>query len=247
MGLFLWDSEPSKIFVGDTQISKVFLWDTQVRPTVQPWQPNEHTLLYYPLTANANDASGNSRNWTAYNATFSTDDWAFLIWTQSSWNWRIESPSFKVWTVYTLNTRVKLPTALSGNHYVNLQTNWSYSPRYIQAWLWATWITVLLWNGSSSNGAAMEWSVSLWTTRHNIVMVRDGNKVTMYLDGVSLWEQTTTYSASLPQFRFGVDNWVWADYWASSYFKDYFIEDILWKSQRVSDYFRSTKRNYWIS
>lgn len=33
MGLFLWDSEPSKIFVGDTQISKVFLWDTKVRPS----------------------------------------------------------------------------------------------------------------------------------------------------------------------------------------------------------------------
>ena len=32
MGLFLWDSQPSKIFVGDTSISKVFLWDTQVRP-----------------------------------------------------------------------------------------------------------------------------------------------------------------------------------------------------------------------
>ena len=33
MGLFVWDSQPSKIFVGDTSISKVFLWDTQVRPS----------------------------------------------------------------------------------------------------------------------------------------------------------------------------------------------------------------------
>ena len=33
MGLFLWTSEPSKIFVGDTSISKVFLWDTQIRPS----------------------------------------------------------------------------------------------------------------------------------------------------------------------------------------------------------------------
>lgn len=33
MWLFLWDSEPSKIFVGDTPISKCFLWDTQVRPS----------------------------------------------------------------------------------------------------------------------------------------------------------------------------------------------------------------------
>ena len=210
------------------------------------WQPNEHTLLYYPLTENANDTSGNSRNWTSFNATFSTSNWAFLIWTQSSWNGRIESPSFTVWTVYTLNTRVKLPTELSGDHYVNLQTNRSYSPRYIQATLFASWINILLWNGSSANGAAMSWSTSLWTDRHNIVMVRDGNKITVYLDGVSLWEQTTTYSASLPQFRFGVDNWVWADYWASSYFKDYILEDVLWTSQEVSAYYNQTKSDYWL-
>ena len=33
MGLFIWDTQPSKIFVGDTPISKVFVWNTQVRPT----------------------------------------------------------------------------------------------------------------------------------------------------------------------------------------------------------------------
>jgi hypothetical protein len=33
MWLFVWDSEPSKIFVGDTAISKCFLWDTQIRPS----------------------------------------------------------------------------------------------------------------------------------------------------------------------------------------------------------------------
>ena len=32
MGIFLWDTAPSKIFVWDTQVSKVFVWDTKVRP-----------------------------------------------------------------------------------------------------------------------------------------------------------------------------------------------------------------------
>ena len=45
MGLFLWDSEPSKIFVGDTAISKVFLWDAQVRPTW--WLPSEYQEVEY--------------------------------------------------------------------------------------------------------------------------------------------------------------------------------------------------------
>lgn len=41
MWLFLWDSEPSKIFVGDTSISKVFLWDTKVRPSRLPSEYQE--------------------------------------------------------------------------------------------------------------------------------------------------------------------------------------------------------------
>lgn len=52
MGLFLWDSEPSKIFVGDTPISKVFLWDTQVRPSGWwGWHPWANTLLYMPMNS----------------------------------------------------------------------------------------------------------------------------------------------------------------------------------------------------
>lgn len=48
MGLFLWDSEPSKIFVGDTPISKVFLWDTQVRPTAST------EIIIYKMNADSN-------------------------------------------------------------------------------------------------------------------------------------------------------------------------------------------------
>ena len=75
MGLFLWDSEPSKIFVWDTPISKVFLWDTQVRPsyTPWPWQPWANTLVYLPLATNSNDQSWNWNNGTDTNITYT--DW----------------------------------------------------------------------------------------------------------------------------------------------------------------------------
>lgn len=75
MGLFLWDSEPSKIFVGDTPISKVFLWDTQVRPTSKQratqWPAPDG--FHVPLTTEWQDVyniwtalGGWSRDWTNF-------------------------------------------------------------------------------------------------------------------------------------------------------------------------------------
>lgn len=68
MWLFLWDSEPSKIFVGDTPISKVFLWDTQVRPSWWGWWPT----YTYDFTV--------SDNWFSYT-------WDGWIQGWESWQW----------------------------------------------------------------------------------------------------------------------------------------------------------------
>ena len=75
MGLFVWDSEPSKIFVGDTPISKVFVWDTQVRPS--GWWGPVQTFDFQ------NDWS---LNWTG----------GSFYWTPSyvTWEWRTLGTSY---------------------------------------------------------------------------------------------------------------------------------------------------------
>jgi hypothetical protein len=95
MWLFLWDSEPSKIFVGDTPISKCFLWDTQVRPTW--WQPWANTLAYWKF-------DGNLDSWFSWWATLSwTPYWytTWLLWQaiQSTSNTTITS-SLTQWDIY---------------------------------------------------------------------------------------------------------------------------------------------------
>ena len=75
MGIFLWDTAPSKIFVGDTQVSKVFVWDTQVRPS--GWQPWANTVLYLPLNTDYSDLSSYHRVYTSqvWTMSFSSYQW----------------------------------------------------------------------------------------------------------------------------------------------------------------------------
>ncbi len=80
MWLFLWDSEPSKIFVGDTPISKVFLWDTQARPV--RWLPNTYQAVEWIQSS-----------WTQYidtGYTLTSNPWydmvfEFVWWDSNSW------------------------------------------------------------------------------------------------------------------------------------------------------------------
>lgn len=37
MGIFVWNSTPSKIYVGDTEVNSVWVWDSKVRPTWPVW------------------------------------------------------------------------------------------------------------------------------------------------------------------------------------------------------------------
>ena len=78
MWLFVWDSEPSKIFVGDTPISKVFVWDKQVRPAT----PVE--LPYLCFTAN-----------TAWSTVQLTKTWSPTVVTLET------STDWNTWTTYT--------------------------------------------------------------------------------------------------------------------------------------------------
>jgi len=83
MGLFLWDSEPSKIFVGDTAISKVFLWDTQVRPSgwaysydFTTWTISDFSSLWWSIPSQCSMSS----SWLTSSGTWSTLDLSNVGW-----------------------------------------------------------------------------------------------------------------------------------------------------------------------
>lgn len=141
MGLFLWDSEPSKIFVGDTPISKVFLWDTQVRPSFKwNWDLTKAVLDGTKTTA---------LSWfIIYWISFS-ESWDKLYYFTNNWNnttWTLHQ--FTLTTPRDVTTRTNEVTmAIWGNYpywvysqWFLFRDNWKYlyihycwtSPTYIE-------------------------------------------------------------------------------------------------------------------
>lgn len=150
MGLFLWDSEPSKIFVWDTPISKVFLWDTQVRPE----------LPYLCFTAQqANSTLSLNKNGNPTNVSLETSsDWR----TWSDYTFWTTITLVKVWSKIYWRNKSETPTSFgtsSGNYY-----------QFAMTWLIAaSWdINYLLCSGSTDTllsnycfNALFSWCTSL--------------------------------------------------------------------------------------
>lgn len=108
MWLFVWDSQPSKIFVGDTPISKVFLWDAQVRPT-----KNEYDI---DIT---NFKSTTSSSWLGWERA-----WCFSM----DWMKYYVSQNNSTFNEYTLNNKYDLNSA-SATH--TLTADWQVHQVYI--------------------------------------------------------------------------------------------------------------------
>lgn len=133
MWLFLWDSEPSKIFVGDTSISKVFLWDTQVRPS---W-PKPRPII----------------TWFTY------DNKSHSLYTNSSWQWtmafsedwtRLYTASEDSWNVWVHQYSLSTPRDVSTLSYVQkLSINENVcNSVYLKEW-WSDIFVLEKWNQST--------------------------------------------------------------------------------------------------
>ena len=211
------------------------------------WQPWANTLFYLPLTSNANDTSWNGRNGTTANVTFSSN-WAYCIWDLSAWNnGTITTATFTMWTTYTINLWVKAEQTLSWNRQIDLQRRWSWPARYVLFYANTNWFTCILWNGSNQNWNSITASFSMWTTWHNVCLTRSWSNVYIYADGTLLTSWNWTYAVDPTYFNIGNDPWSDAEYTASSYIKDYIMENQVRSAQDIADYYNQTKWNYWIS
>lgn len=245
MGLFLWDSEPSKIFVGDTPISKVFLWDTQVRPSGWwGWQPWANTLFYASLNWNTNS------EWTL-NPTFNSQSWTITYPT----TWSIQYAylnSGKI--IRDIGTYTTQDITLQAR--VSWETSWVISTG-LTSWSWTmpnVWME-LYFNGSTSwwwyvqeniswYGTSVSWNTN---TRYLITLVKSWTSLSLYKNW---WTPQTT---SCPNVSNVFDKFYIANNDASpiSEYKikvsNIIFEDKARTTQEVSDYYDQTKWDYWIS
>lgn len=170
MGLFVWDSEPSKIFVGDTSISKVFLWDTQVRPSGYTYSYDFTSWSIADLTS----------QWWTIPATCSIDSW----WITSSW-W---------WTELYLDNITALYDAIQVANTVDIELVWTKASSW---WEHAFNLrgagnaepVVMYWNGRYVEFKA--WSKLYWANRTTL----SAGTYTMTLS-IDLANQSATYTDS---------------------------------------------------
>lgn len=242
MGLFVWDSEPSKIFVWDTPISKVFLWDTQVRPS--GWQPWANTLAYYPLTSTStvNDMSGNNRNLT--------NNWSTTFWTYwgiscASMNWYLYNWSLS-WTLTTLTMSCWFWEISKGKNYylfmwLKSWTSWTDTNNLFFMYEWegrpsGTWFGLQYWES---------WSINSWTATskwawHNWVITWDWSVIKAYLDGTQVATRNRTTAVARNTIM------LWWGSFADKYMSEAIYENVCWNAQKVSAYYNQTKWNYWL-
>lgn len=256
MWLFLWDSEPSKIFVGDTSISKVFLWDTQVRPsyTPWPWQPDPtRTMLYLKFNNNLADSSGNwvvvSWAWISY-WTIGDNHYAEMT---GGWSQTYITPPVSVWNQIWMGD-----FCVSLRWYPVTTTRWSscFFMAWNQGW-WAPRPWIFINYGADDGYPAMRFHTDEWKFTSNMpanqwihmCFTRVSWEVSWYINWQLLWSFISNRNIS------GIDNFFILNRNTDSYQQRSQMwakvsEVILEKAGRsnddVSNYYDQTKSNYWL-
>ncbi len=234
MWLFLWDSQPSKIFVGDTPISKVFLWDTQVRPSW--WQPWANTIAYYKFDWNLND-SVNSNN-------LSLSAWTITYWTDSHGG---------KYAYFDKNTRTGHLT-ISPNFDISTVTlMYRWQPKQV----FSSWNPISVWYTTNNNSIIIGTvrSVDFWWTTwftatadtwYHLVITCEWWVRKFYVNWT--YYAQDSYSLSWTQAtKLTINNaWDTSSYSFSNnnYISELIIENKTRTDQEIAAYYNQTKANY---
>lgn len=193
------------------------------------------------LKNNANDYSWNNRNGTfTWTVTYSNGVATF------AWSWNIQTPLNNMPTNFTISLRLKSNSTTSWERTVFAKWWSNYEYQRFGMYNWdgdlyvrqATWDSTWTWNTVAN----------IWTSWHNVVYTKDGSRnIKVYLDGnltnsfaYSRWGD---YSSSY------LTLWWWTSS-QSNYIGDiseFIVENVVWDSGDVSDYYNQTKLYYGIS
>lgn len=245
MPLFVWDSEPSKIFVGDTPISKVFLWDAQVRPS--GWQPWANTIAYYTYndqwaSGYVKDFSWNNRNLTNWTQpTYTLVSWTNYAWNyaNTTWAWTYVELSWlsTLYSSFSLIVWVK-PTA-TWQQYITQLVNSGRSPQYSLIYGYKSGQIELYCD--DARVTIKSWvSLNTW---YCIWMTKSWNSFSLYADGQAVTTSSSSRQITSPYL---VVWWSWVWDRLKGQIWECVIEDKVRTAQEVSDYYNQTKANYWL-
>ena len=236
MGLFLWDSEPSKIFVGDTEVSSVWVWANKVRPT-------RPTSLSYNFTDGTWSVSwAEQKGRLFYGDKTVVNFWARWLQrnygtTSSYWvtRWGWKSPFIYKKFLDNINWLKSISIRAEANGLTNSTNGW-YELSYLIYFFWSTVTSNWLqfpWNQKKGSTVRALNIYSLGSNIKNISQPSFAMNIWIYkydftswayqanYDGWTSWTLTSWTDSNLNQVKTALANWLyigtWMDYiWYSA-------------------------------
>lgn len=217
--------------------------EKQVYPSTK-WKPWVNTLAYYPLETDTNDYSGNNRNWTNSNVTFS--NWVAYFNGSNAMVTIGHDTRNQTKTNMTIQAWFKLDNDISSSNLYSIVTKWqnaasnylnfsyltTYSP-WTFMWGFSTW-------GNYSN---YPWSVSQTLTTgvwHLVTLTNENwNSQKLYIDKILIGSSTVTTNSP----TINIPLIIWNSYYrtVNTYFKwniaKVILEDKTWSLADISDYY----------
>ena len=218
------------------------------------WQPWENTIVYYPLTSTTtvNDMSGNNRNLTQVDKSTFWTYWGincvYVSWSSQSWLhclYTIAITNSVLWTKFTEIFWCKRDTS---------KDIWCWMGWLTGAWDWYNLLINSSWNlvneiqnNGSMNNVTYSWWISAWT-RNMVTATYDNWSCKIYLNWNSVWSGIyTVWTISILWIwcRYGTET-AWYTYQDNWYLSNYILENKVRTAQEISDYYKNTKKNYWL-
>jgi len=217
-----------------------------------PYTPTSDTLAYYPLNWNLKDYS-----WNWHNGTWSTGTAKYN--TLSSW---LKVAEFSWWVSRVTTTFSGTPKTVS----LWVYKSTSLSDPFVNTWKWIAWQNIednwtwwlfrlinssarpnkVIYQNGNYDSYRVEKTESYYDKWINLVITNSWSTSLFYVNWVyvgsvsnnistwgSLWIGTTPYDTS-------ANNTL---YW---YVSDLILENIVWNSTKITNYYNQTKSNYWL-
>ena len=222
------------------EVNKRYIGTNLVRPVV--WKPWVNTLAYYKLESNADDFSGNNRNWTWNSMTYTTDgavqvanfNWGYIILPTV---WVLNNVTVNLWFKSTQSTSNENPMVFlaPSSDNKNLSLALSSGLVYVNRWNGTNVYSINSWNSLA------DWQ---W---HNITITINNTTQTLYIDGVLKSSGACSYS-----IEWAGRSALWKNIGSSDnatykgYMSNVIIESVCWSNDEIVSYYNLTKSNYWL-
>ena len=229
----------------------VYIWN-------DTWLPWSNTVAYYPLEKDGNDYSWNWHNLTWNSAPTYTTSWGTKQ-VANLWGNKIGviANLSGTYTNYTFNVWCK-PT--NTNTWQEIFDNSVYSENTNNVYF--------SFNSSESsyvdffyqyrpNGWSNTYQKVYWPTnraannRYNVVVTSTASWIKIYVNWTQVASNSTTWTMVLVSWSNSIgaryNSWQWNVNYFSGYLSEFIMEDKTWTAEEISNYYNTTKSQYWIS